>query len=391
MHRRDRDFQPMPPGTAVPYPGTVRIASALRLVGYVLVAVVLVATMLTATYLPLPPRALWLSAFAVFAIAFHIGASAAPTARVRRLAALSGATIGVLAMGAVLPCHFGALSLVAVGSQAALVLSPRQTAAWLAAQTAGVGFFLWRSEAAEDCIAALIGLIGFQAFAVVAVYIARRETEARQALACVNAELRATRELLAEASRVHERTRIARDLHDVLGHDLTALGLQLEIATHVARDQVPAHLAKARDVNARLLGNVREVVGAMRAPCGTDLAPPLRALVADLPALTVHLALPDALVIDDAARAQCVLRIVQEIVTNTLRHARADNLWITVAQRDGGIAIDARDDGRGANVVADGHGLSGMRARLEELGGFLRIAPAPSFNLSAQLPLGGAP
>jgi signal transduction histidine kinase len=84
-----------------------------------------------------------------------------------------------------------------------------------------------------------------------------------------------------------------------------------------------------------------------------------------------------------------VLRCVQEIVTNTLRHAGASNLWIHVEQRTGGIVVDTRDDGRGAHQVTAGHGLSGMRARLEELGGFLQIAPAPSFAVTAQLPIGG--
>jgi signal transduction histidine kinase len=361
---------------------------ALRLVGYGLLVVVAVATMLTAT-MPVTWRALWLAGYAVFAIAFHVGAIAPVTARRRRLAALAVATPAMLAMGAILPCHFGALSLVAVASQAALVLSPMQAAVWMLAQTTGLGYFLWLVERPDDCVAGMIALLGFQAFAAVAVYVARRETEARHELACSNAELRATRELLAEASRVHERSRIARELHDVLGHDLTALGLQLEIATHVAHDQVPGHLAKARDVNVRLLRNVREVVGAMRASQGTDLVHALRTLVEDLPGLTVHLALPETLVLDDAARAHCVLRCVQEIVTNTLRHAAARNLWIAVEQRDGVIAVDAHDDGCGAPAVNAGHGLTGMRTRLEELGGLLRIAPAPSFQVSAQLPLPG--
>src|SRR5215468_10194993 len=357
----------MPASVAVAYPTTVRVTLALRLVGYGLLVVVAVATMLTAG-MPATARALWLGAYAVFAIAFHIGASAPAAARARRLAALAVATPAMLAMGAILPCHFGALSLVIVASQGALVLSPAQAAAWMLAQTAGLGYFLWRVEPPDDCVAGLIALLGFQAFAAVAVYVARRETEARHALACANAELRATRELLAEAIRVHERTRIARELHDVIGHDLTALGLQLEIATHVARDQVPTHVAKARDVNVRLLRNVREVVGAMRASQGSDLVHALRALVDDLPGLTVHLAVPDTLVVDDAARAHCVLRCVQEIVTNTLRHAAARNLWIAIAERDGAIAVDAHDDGCGAPVVAAGNGLSGMQARLEELG-----------------------
>jgi signal transduction histidine kinase len=367
----------------------VRVPLALRLVGYGLLLVVLIATAIGIDDVPGPGLVLWSLAFAVFVAGFHIGAGAPVGARSRRLVALAVMTPAMLAMAALLPCNFGALSLVIVASQAALVLTPPQAIAWIVAQTALLGYFLCQAYALDNGIAALIALLGFQSFAAVAVYVARREAEARQALACANAELRATRSLLEEASRVHERTRIARELHDVLGHDLTALGLQLEIATHVAESQVPAHVAKARDVNARLLRNVRDVVGAMRASEGPDLRQALHTLVEDLPGLTVHLALPERLVIDDAARAHCVLRCVQEIVTNTLRHARAGNLWIAIEQRGGEIFVDTRDDGRGANAVRAGHGLSGMQSRLEELGGFLQIATAPSFAVSAQLPLGG--
>jgi len=369
--------------------GVVRVSLALRLVGYGLLAIVLAATLIDTAGISRTDLALWGLAYTAFGVAFHVGASAPAGARARRLVALAVETPAMIAMAALLPCHFGALSLVMVASQAALVLSPGQVTAWIIAQTAILGYYLCQIEAPYDGIASLTALLGFQSFAAVAVYIARREADARQALAWANAELRATRSLLEEASRVNERTRIARELHDVIGHDLTALGLQLEIATHVTCEQAPAHVAKARDVTARLLRNVRDVVGAMRASEGTDLREALRTLVRDLPGLTVHLRLPEALFVDDAARAHCVLRCVQEIVTNTLRHARAGNLWINIEQRPGGIAVDARDDGRGADAVRAGHGLSCMRARIEELGGFLQIASAPSFSVTAQLPLGG--
>jgi signal transduction histidine kinase len=84
---------------------------------------------------------------------------------------------------------------------------------------------------------------------------------------------------------------------------------------------------------------------------------------------------------------------VQEVITNALRHARAKNIWIALTQTDDGITMEARDDGRGAEQVGAGNGLSGMRARLEELGGRLRVASAPrrEFVVSAWLPARGAP
>ena len=331
----------------------------------------------------------WVTAYAIFTLAFYVSASAAEGARSRRLGALAVMTAALLAMAATITCEFGSLSLVVVASQAALVLSPRRTAAFIAAQTSVLGYLLVRSDGWVEGMSHLLGLVAAESFAAVAVHLARRASETARDLGHANAELRATRTLLEETSRAHERTRISRELHDVLGHDLTALGLQLEVATHVPPDRAAAQVVKAQEVSARLLRNVREVVGTMREAPGANLGSALRTLVAGVPGMTVHLEMPDDLRVEDATRGHCALRCVQEIVTNALRHSRADNLWITVAQVDGLLTIDARDDGRGASEVCEGAGLSGMRARLEEMGGALRIAASPSraFSLSARLPV----
>jgi len=366
----------------------------MRILGYALIAIAALEPLVDPEVHLTRPVEGWMAAFAVFALAFHVGAGApdGPGQRVRKLAALGVQTAALLAMAPLLPCQFGALMLVVAASQAALVLQPRTALAWITLQTASVAYFLVPSCHLPEGVASVMGLAGFQGFAAVAIYLARREAEARTALTRTNAELVATRALLEEASRANERTRIARELHDVLGHDLTALGLQLEIATHVDGEAGRAHLTKAQDVNARLLRNVREVVGAMQAEAGPDLAAALRALVSDVPGLCVHLDSPEVLVVEDPARAQCVLRCVQEIVTNTLRHAQAQNLWIRIVREGEHVTVDARDDGRGADGVCAGLGLTGMRGRLEEMGGWLEIATAPAFSVVARLPVrsGGA-
>jgi len=338
-----------------------------------------------------PPTAEWISAYIVFGVALYVGSSAPETSRGRRLGALGVMTGAMLAMAASLPCQFGSLTVVIVASQAALVLAPAQTAALIGAQTLIFGFLLISSGDAREEIAHTIGLFACETFAAVAVHFARREAESKADLARANAELRATRSLLEETSRQNERTRIARELHDVLGHDLTALGLQLEVATHVPPERVVAHLNKAQEVSTRLLGNVRDVVGAMRETPGPDLATALRTLVEGVSGLDVHLEMPADLHVDDGARCQCVLRCVQEILTNALRHAHAKNLWIRITLEDDAIVLDARDDGCGAAEVRAGHGLRGMRSRLEEMGGFLRVAAEPSraFVVSARLPAKG--
>src|SRR5579859_4912041 len=222
----------------------------------------------------------WIGAYVLFGLAFHLGARARTADRRRRLWALAIMIPAMLAMAAILPCLFDqSLALVIVASQAALALPPVWTAALIGAQSAALGFFLLADGQIQEDIVTLFALVAGESFAAVAVHTARREAEAKGALAHANAELRATRSLLEEASRVNERTRIARELHDVLGHDLTALSLQLEVATHLPAEGAGAHVAKAREVSARLLRNVRDVVTAMRATPDLDVASALRTLI----------------------------------------------------------------------------------------------------------------
>jgi signal transduction histidine kinase len=361
----------------------------MRILGYTLLAIAGLGPLVDPGAHLTPRVEGWVFAYLLFGLAFHFGAAAGQRRRALRLSSLVVQTSALLAMAWLLPCQVAALTLVVAASQAALMLPLRTAVAWMALQTAGVAFFLVPSCHLKEGLASVAALAGFQGFAAVAVYLARREADARADLSHANAELVATRSLLDEASRAHERTRIARELHDVLGHDLTALGLQLEIATHVGAEAGRTHLTKAQEVNARLLRNVRDVVGAMSSEPGPDVSAALRAMLGVVPGLAVHLDVPERLLVDDATRAQCVLRCVQEIATNTLRHARAENLWIRVKSEGGHITVDARDDGCGADSVCAGRGLSGMRGRLEEMGGLLEIATGPqrAFSVTARLPL----
>ncbi|HEY3817041.1 MAG TPA: histidine kinase [Polyangiaceae bacterium] len=331
----------------------------------------------------------WATAYVVFVVAFHLSASNPESARVRRLCMLGVMTCATLTMTALLDCDFGALSLVVLASQAALVLPRRHTAVLVAVQTAVLCYLVVkRMDWDESALSHVLGLAAAEVFAAVAVHLARHAAETARDLAHANAELRATRSLLEETSRAHERTRISRELHDVLGHDLAALGLQLEVATHVPPERAGAHVAKAKEVSARLLRNVREVVRDTREAPAADVGRALRALCDDVHGMAVHLEMPADLQLEDAARGHCLVRCVQEIVTNALKHSHAANLWITMGSTDGAITIEARDDGQGASDLNAGYGLSGMRARLEEMGGWLRIASEPSraFAVRARLP-----
>jgi signal transduction histidine kinase len=233
----------------------------------------------------------------------------------------------------------------------------------------------------------LTSTCGFMLFAVSAAHLARSEASARQDLAKANAELRATHALLANNARMAERLRISRDLHDVLGHNLTSLTVHLDVADRLARGASVQHVRCARTIAGTLLDEVRGVVSQVRVQ-PVDLRTTLQSLTEGLPGLRVGLTIPDELTALDPARADAILRCVQELITNTLRHAHAQELAIEIRQSvDGALWIAARDDGRGGEVI-EGHGLAGMRERFEALGGTLSIACAPGrgFSVQGQIP-----
>jgi signal transduction histidine kinase len=215
--------------------------------------------------------------------------------------------------------------------------------------------------------------VGVSSFVFVTSFVARQQAAAREEQRRLNAELRATRALLAESSRLTERMRISRELHDLLGHHLTALSLNLEVASHLSQGRAQEHVRQAQSLARLLLSDVREAVSQLRGDDALDLVEALSRLVEGVPALDVVLELPPTLRVEDPARAQVVLRCAQEIITNTVKHAGASRLTIAVSPQAGGIAIRARDDGRGSDDPDIGHGLRGMRERLAQFGGTMQI------------------
>jgi signal transduction histidine kinase len=232
---------------------------------------------------------------------------------------------------------------------------------------------------------------GFSGFVFVTSLVARQQAQAREEQRRLNAELRATRALLAESARVNERTRISRELHDLLGHHLTALSLNLEVAGHLSEGRVKEHVQQAHTLARLLLTDVREAVSQLREGGAIDLGAALRPLAENVPALEIHMDIQEPLMLDDPERAHVLLRCTQEIITNAVRHAGAHNLWIQARREDGQIGIDARDDGAGAEAVIPGNGLRGMRERLAQHGGDLKVEsrPGEGFCLHLSLPATG--
>ncbi|MBD3827399.1 MULTISPECIES: sensor histidine kinase [Stenotrophomonas] len=230
---------------------------------------------------------------------------------------------------------------------------------------------------------------GFSMFIFVTSLVARQQTDAREEQRRLNTELRATRVLLAESARVNERTRISRELHDLLGHHLTALSLNLEVAGHITEGQAQEHVHQAHTLAKLLLTDVREAVSQLRDSGAIDLAAALRPLTEQVPSLDIHLDIEEPLSVEDPERAHVLLRCTQEIITNAVRHAHARNLWIRVRREAPGmVVLQAHDDGVGADGIVVGNGLRGMRERLQQCGGELQIETrrGQGFRLCASVP-----
>ena len=313
----------------------------------------------------------WLVFFALFGLAFWYSSSSKTRPVWARIGALVIEGIAVLGMTFFLFDYFVGFLLVIVSWQLALLVRLRIAIIWMLVASALLLYFLdphyymgWRWGATG-------ALLGFQAFAIVTAALARAESDLRQDQARINAELVSTRELLRESSKLGERLRISRELHDSVGHHLTALCLHLEAALNVSPDQKSETIQSAQIAAREALEEVRGVVSHMQEGEDIHLHSALLLLAERIPRLRLHLSIAEALRITDAARANSVLRCVQEITTNTLKHSDAMNLWIDLRLNDGGIVIEARDDGRGTQGAEPGFGLTAMRERFEELGGFV--------------------
>lgn len=309
------------------------------------------------------------------------------TSRLVYLSLLTGSALGI---SAVSQSMMGGILLLLVAVVLPWMLTVVPAVSWLILQNVLLAVAISRlpqmtlSEASLEA-----GLfLGMSMFAFVSSVVVLRQNAARDELRRVNSELQATQTLLAENTRIAERVRIARELHDLVGHHLTALTLNLEVVTHLVDGKVLEHVQQAHSLARLLLADVREVVSDMRRDDLVDLAEALHTLIGGVPKPKIHLDLPSEQVKTQPERALVLLRCVQEMITNSVRHAQAGNLWIRLSMTRDGLAMSARDDGIGADKVAVGNGLSGMAERLKQLGGKLEIEsePGAGFALHAWLP-----
>lgn len=204
-----------------------------------------------------------------------------------------------------------------------------------------------------------------------------------------NERLHRAHDEIERLAAIAERERIARDLHDLLGHTLSVIVLKSELAAKLADHDAARAATEIRDVeriSRRALGEVREAVVRYRQ---RGLAAELEGARAAFDAAAVELGveLPDG---SPPPRVEGMLAmVVREALTNVLRHARATRCDVQVARDGDAWVLEVRDDGHGRLGPA-GNGLTGVRERVEALGGKVDVQGGAGVRLTVRLPAGAA-
>jgi two-component system, NarL family, sensor histidine kinase DesK len=206
----------------------------------------------------------------------------------------------------------------------------------------------------------------------------------------MNQRLRKANEEIENLAKVAERERIARDLHDVLGHTLSVITLKSELAGKlIDRDPQRAgkEIREVEQISRQALSDVRD---AIRGYCSKGLAAELAQAKTTLETAGLTVQCDAASTVQLPAVQESVLSLaVREAVTNVVRHAQASTCRMRLEQQNGNCRLEIQDDGRGISS-SEGNGLRGMRERVEMLGGTLQRSNGSGTTLTITLPLKAA-
>jgi signal transduction histidine kinase len=298
------------------------------------------------------------------------------------------------------------LLFVVLSAQAMLILPVRQGVLWIGAFTmitVGVGFYWWGLPGAGLALALYSGayvFFGVFGHAFTRADAARRESQ--QLLAELQEAHRQLQEYALHAEEmavVQERNRLAREMHDTLGHRLTVAAVQLEGAQRLcAADPERAEdmVGTVREEVREALAELRGAVATLRAPIEADLQlrSSLRRLIAHFEEATgfvVHQVLSEQMPDLPGTHRLAIYRAAQEALTNVQKHAEATQVWFMLSTQDDAVTLLVGDDGQGVSLSGEqsGFGLRGMRERAAQLGGELHLEPrrGGGTQVSFRLPL----
>jgi signal transduction histidine kinase len=310
----------------------------------------------------------------------------------RRTAGLVAVAAAVCVLSATQPngAALGAMYYVVIVAALALDLVPALVVAVLAIVGAAVVAGLESDQPGWTVFGILVSVIPW----FLVMRLVRQIAEGREEAERLVEELRESRAAHAESAAVAECGRVARDMHDVLAHSLSALALQLEGSRLLAAERgadpdVVAAIERAHHLAADALSEARDAIAALR---GDALPGPerLSSLANAFPGECRLAVVGAARELGSEARL-AVYRTAQEALTNVLRHSDAELVELRLAYEADGVRLVVEDHGPGAPVAVGapggGYGLTGMRERAELLGGRLSAAPTrDGFRVELWLP-----
>jgi two-component system, NarL family, sensor histidine kinase DesK len=309
--------------------------------------------------------------------AFHAAAD-----RHWRRAMVINVAIAALGLAIIPVSSSGSTYIIYSAALVALTLKPRAAALYLLGLTAAVGIemlFLATPYRFWIGVPTMMGVViigGMNVFHI---------GERRQ-----NAALRMAHEEIEAMATLAERERIARDLHDLLGHTLTVIALKAELASKLSeRDPVRA-AQETREVERVAREALTEVRNAVEGYHGRGFAGELRNAAQTLRAAGVRLDSHIEPVTFSMKQEGAIALALREAVTNIVRHARASVCQVRLGERGGQLELMIEDDGVGGSP-REGHGLTGMRERVAAAGGTVTIDGKNGMSVAVRFPLSDRP
>lgn len=278
-----------------------------------------------------------------------------------------------------------------LSAEASMMFPPRVLAVWITVFSAITFVAYLVFSDGMGLLAVPIYVAGYIFFAVFAQQTARAEAaraESQRLLDQLQEAHRQLQDLSAQAEDLvvaQERNRLAREMHDTLGHRLTVASVQLQAVERLIATEPTRAIqmtGSAREQVKEALADLRHAVATLRAPLEADLAlePALKRLTGSFEqatGITVHLALPEPVPELPSPYRQALYRGAQEGLTNIQKHAQATRAWLQLVQQTDVVTLTIRDNGVGVNGAngsdSVGFGLRGLRERATQLDGNLRI------------------
>lgn len=228
------------------------------------------------------------------------------------------------------------------------------------------------------------------AFVIVMSYLVKIQVREREMLAHVNAELEQAYKKLIENSEVtrkltveQERTRMSREIHDTLAHTLTTLIVQLEACKKLASldpSRLPAELEKAQELSRSGFNDIKHTIKALRPQVMEDksfFSSILSIVNETMKNTKVHITLNNTLPDDTKFTSPIeitLFRVIQESITNSIRHGQADKIEIDIKQDHNLLQLSIADNGAGCANIKKGFGMQGIRERIESLNGSVEFS-----------------